>query len=557
MSVQSKKVLVGDILYSMIGMNSTSVKVRKPSGFVLSVHESLAQDERRVVNGLMDILIGVREVKYKTEEVYYTKEQTKKALMKGVEAEMEAFFHRVNKVRHLGREKEIEINELLFLFQEDIALFKTIRRLIREMERKEGVFLLQTVMDSEAFWRSSSILQCVLKPTNQALQLLVEGKETAGYFEERNTYGYDECFWTSCYKKKPVPEFLTDKIESLFLLGRLSKLRVHCGEAPVPLEEDVIVQKDQMLYFNEDVLREYYVQLLSSYRVYSMWKEQVAELESVLLLGADRYAAVFSELGERAFCVPTDKEISFVNYLLRRGSAFYSAMEEKMDTQNFSFMAESSFLLGSVEPCKISQLAFVQDSAPLHHMLQSIQKRKIGASAHGVSLLEGLNITFTPKKPLSLFFSTKSLLEVKIVFRLLYSLYAIEHVLCTYPSDWRIRHTVLVFVTNIRMYITEQVKKEMDALSCTADPTQYCAVVEKAFLGIMKASLLTTPALVQFYCKFLSLSFYYIGIEHRVCLTPEETKEILQKYKEMFREALPYVKSSFLYLVFESLAGTL
>lgn len=557
MDVLNRKVLLGDIFYSMIGMGSGWVKVRRNSGFLLSVHESLSQDERQVVHGLADILLGVREVKHKIEEAYYTKEYTKRALLKGLEAEVDAFARRVagTRAKVLRRDsgQGPEVGELLFLFQDDLVLFKAIRKLLRELDKLESIFLLQVVIDNEVFWKSGFILAAVLAPVNRVLRSLVEGKKTAEYFEERNTYGYEECFWSSCYKKKPLPEYLADKIDGLFLLGKLSKVRALCQEPLIPCPEDIIVQKEHVLYFNEHMLREYYVRLLSSYAVYSMWKDGVAEFAAVLLLGADRYSEMFKELGSRVFCTPTAKEISFINYLLRRGSLSYSAVEERIDSQSLSFMSDSSFLLNSLDQESLSPIGFVYDSTPLHHLLSSIQKTKIAPTSADVSLLQGLSAVFSPKKPLSLFFSTKTLLEVKIVFRLIYSLYAIEHVLCHYYSDWKIRHPVLAFVTGVRMHITEQMKKEIDGLGAVTDPTQYCAALENAFASIMRASLLTTPALVQFYCQFLSLSFSYIGIEHREHLAAAEVRDILAKYKQLFREALPYVKQPFLYLIFESL----
>jgi len=558
MECPNRRGLVSDILYFMVGMDCTSIKIRKGGqGFFLAVHESLSKDEKRIVNSLSEVLLGSREVRYKTEELYYTKEYTKHSLLKGIEKEMENFADRVCQIRKSFLNEKIEMEGLVFVFQKDIALFRSIRGILRELDRTEGVFLLQTILDSALPEESSGMVASVLRPVNRILKQIAEGETPSEYFEEKRTYDYGECFWTSCYRKKETPKYLAERLEEIFALGKVSKIRRECGEASAPLASDVLSQKGKTVVFNEFLLREHLSSVSLSGPVHAMWKEGVGELFSTLMIETCKYTELFKEMGEKIFRPPADREMSFVNYVLRKGCATFSPVDEKIAHQSFSFAADSAFLFAASDEESASQVSFVHNSASLSKTLDSIQDTKIKKGLPGTSFLQGLDVQFSLRQPLSSFFSTKAVSEMRIFYRIIYSLYAIEHVLCAYYSHWRIRQILLTFVTGMRMYMTEKIREEAERLQKIEEIPKIHPELEDSLANIMKASLLVAPPLVQFYSSFFSLSFYYLELAGKEAMREDEIEEVVEQYRALFKGARPYVKPFFLSMIFESLCEML
>lgn len=546
---QTEASLLNDLFYSLVGLDSNLVRVRKGAAVNVFFKSSISQDALQIVNTLLSIIAGIKECRYGIDEVYYSSGLIKKYLFKGIEDELEIFLNKVNNIRK--KREYIEMQSLPFLLQDEIEMFSRMSSMLTEVKETEGLFILETVMRSRI--ECSSIVEHTLIPVNRILVNLIEGKGTDGYFEERNTYDYAQSFWSSHYRIKNIPSYLKDKIKLITDLGKISKIRKTVEETEIAYTGDVISVKNNSIHLNETNISLYYEMVCDCPIVKSVWERGIADIFGWIGLDVSKYCELFKELGSRVFREPTRKDISLINYLMKRGRSGYSSFEEHVNSSCLSFLDDSTFLLENIEGDHSPPVAFVYNNIPLANTLMGICDTKGSARICSLSLLQGLDISISLKKPVSMFFSAKSIYELNILFRLIYSFYSIEYFLCSQYSHWRIRQILLGFVTGIRMFITEKIREEFQKLLEEKNVTMYHCALENALSNITKTSLLTNQFLIQFYSRVFAISFMYIEIPNRDKLTREEVDEIIASLKECFKSAMPYIKSPLLVLLFESL----
>ncbi|KAH9386738.1 uncharacterized protein NEMAJ01_1634 [Nematocida major] len=545
-----KDQLLSDLFFSLVGLECSSVRVRKGQAINVQFNSLIPKDDLQIVSALLSIIVGVRQCRYKIDEAYFSGGTIRKCLFKGIEEELDAFARKVDEVRRSAQ--GIDLRSLPFIFQGEIELFSGMINMLRETESVNELFLLDVVLRSRIVCLPA-VLHLV-PPMNRVLTCLVEGRKTDGYFEERHSYDYSECFWSNHYRVKEAPPCLAQAIGTLMDLGKISKIRRAVNEARIEYSGSVLSVRNGQAVVCEAEIGAYASALSDCPAVRAAWTEGVSELFAKIGLDVSKYSEMFKELGEKMFCVPSRKDMSFVNYIMRKGSPGYTPFEAHVDSPRLSFLEDSSFLLEKVEGVRASPVSFVYNEVSLPKALLGIYDTRTGKCVAGLSLLQGLDISFALKEPVSMFFSAKSVSELKILFRLIYSLYAVEHFSCAQYSHWRIKHILLSFVTGIRMCIAEKIDAEFQRVVGEKNIAEYTPALESALYSITKASLLTSPFLMQFYSRVFSIAFMYIEMTNREQLTREETDEIVASLKKCFRAALPYVKSPILLALFESLA---
>lgn len=541
--------LLNDLFYSLIGVDSNLVRVRKGATVDIFFKASISQDALQIINTLLSIIAGVKECRYAIDEVYYMPGVIKQYLFKGIEDELEVFLAKVCNIRK--KREFIDIQSLPFLLQDEIDMFSRISTMLKEIKDVGDLFLLEVAMKSRI--NCASITSHLMIPINTILTKLIEGKDTEGYFEERNTYDYSQSFWSSHYRIKNIPSYLKDHINLLTSLGKISKIRKTVGETEILYTGNVIYIHGNSIHLNEQNITAYQKMLCDCPILRDAWKSGITDIFGWIGLDVGKYCEMFKELGNRVFKEPTRKDISLINYLMKRGNPGYSSFEEHVNSPCLSFLDDSTFLLENIEEIQSPPVSFVYNDVTLVNTLIGICDAKGSTRINGLSLLQGLDISISLKEPISMFFSAKSVYELKILFRLIYSLYSVEYFLCSQYSHWRIRQILLGFVTGIRMFITEKIGQEFQKLAEEENILMYNHALENALSNITKASLLTSPFLIQFYSRVFSISFMYIEISERDKLTAEEIEEIILSLRECFRAAIPYVKSPLLILLFESL----
>ncbi|EIJ88896.1 gamma-tubulin complex component 2 [Nematocida parisii] len=556
---KGKEPLLADLLFAMAGVDCKAVRVRQSSGQEMGtfVNSSVPKNSIQIVRELLVIIAGIKKCRYHIENVYFEAGPIRKYLFKAIEEEIQYYLEKVDRVRQEVRNTAVHIEALPFIFQEEIETFTGLTEVLRDADSEGDLFLLGVVLKSRL--KSTRIISSLIAPMNRILVRLIQGEDTSGYFEERHTYDYAESFWSSHYRiKEAVPAYLAGCFNKLVELGKISKIRRVMGEPAIKYGAEVlsVCLDRRSSIINEQSLNAYFMRIIECPAVRQMWQESMAELFSRIGLDVSKYSELFQEIGERILKVPSKKDISLVNYLMRKGSAGYSSYEEHVDSPSLSFLDDCTFLLESVEGVRSSPVTFVYNEVSLEKTLLGIYDTRCSKSVAGLSLLQGLDITFSLKEPLSMFFSAKSVYELRIIFRLIYSLYAIEYFLCSQYSNWRIKQVLLSFVTGVRMVITEKIDTEFQTVINEEHIQNYTGSLESALSNIMKASLLTSPFLIQFYSKVFSIAFMYIELANREQLTVEEEKEILNSLRHCFRAAIPYVKSPLLILLFESLLCT-
>ncbi|OAG30164.1 gamma-tubulin complex component 2 [Nematocida displodere] len=547
--------LVSDLLLAMVGLDSKMVQVKKAGELEVVISNSVHKDDARIVWGLSDIVLGVWEIKYRIEEAYYTKDHVKQFLLKGIEDEIEAFTFRLNSLCRSFPKKEMTVESLPFMFQEEVVLFEKIRKIIRDTEGAKSLEVLQAVLNARLGAKYSRIMEAVASPINKLVKKVVAGESVPEHFKERSRYDYGQCFWSSHYAVKNIPEYLQGSIDQILSLGKISKILRNNGDFLIEIPDILTIENSQAVCSKKALGEASFMILGASEAIHAKWQESIKDIFSKLLLETDKYSELFQEMGDKMFYPPDDKDITFVNYILKRGTLSYTELEERIDSQNLSFLSESAFILDAVDKEKASAVSFLYNEAPLSKVLTAIQDTRMKKSLSPVSLLQGIDLLFSPKYPLSMFSSTKLVSEVKIVFRLLFSLYAIEYHLAHRPGNWRVRHLVLSFVTALRMYITERVREEVKTLLGVSGILEYHQALETALANIMKASLLTTPNLIEFYSDFLSTTFGYIELPNRERLPDEDIDMLLKNYRAGFKSIIPSIKSPFLSTFVETLAG--
>lgn len=549
MTCTRKGALLNDLFFSLVGLDCNSIQIRKSESIDIHFNPEISRDHLQIINTVLSIIVGIKKCKYSIEDAYFSSGTIRKYLFKGVEEEVEIFMEKINTLRR--DLKNIEIESLPFLLQEDIEMFNGLLKILKEIEGVSELFLLEAVLNTKI--NSLCILNNLVGSVNSVLICLIEGSPTNGYFEERHSYDYSECFWSSHYRIKDVPGYLQRSIKILTDLGKISKIRQTIDETQIKYTDSVILVEGNSIIINEASIIPYYKIVSDCPIVRKHWKEGITEVFGRIGLDVSKYAEIFKEFGPRMFKEPSKKDLCLLNYLMKKGSSGYSVFEEFVDSPSLSFLDDSTFLLESVEGVRTSPVSFVYSELSLSKTLLGIYDTKSTNKSAGLSLLQGLDISFSLKEPVSMFFSAKSLSELKILFRLIYSLYSVEYFLCSQYSNWRIRQILLGFVTGVRMFITEKMDYEFQKVINEEDITQHNRVLEEALSHITKASLLTNPFLIQFYSRLFFIAFSYIEITNREQLAPEDIDEIIHTLKKSFRTALPYVKSPFLILLFESL----
>lgn len=560
--------LIDDILYSMAGLDSTRICIRKGKKVEVSLHKSIRPDDVHIINNLLDILIGVREIRYCIEEMYYTKEHIKQCFLMGIEKELTSFFDRVCALRRVHIKGELSIEALPFFFQCDISLFKAIRSAHREIDRADSMSVLQIVLDSNilsaldaASQREevSPLLSLITNAINEILISLVEGKNIPEYFEVRKKYGYGECFWSSYFRVKTFPSFLQDRIEYFYTLAKLSKARKVSGEQNISFTGHILTAKHNTVEYNEENITKYAEELYKAPLLAGAWKETINEIFSALLLDVDRYSLLLSDLDEAVYLAPTKEVVMMTNYVLRIGKNTYSGIEGQIDSGNLSFLADTPFLEEFFANETTAQISYIHNPVSFSQTLTSIQEMRLGKNIYPISYLQGLSILFKPNNSMCLFFSARSISEIQLLFRLIFSFYAVEHFLCSKTGRSApttiLRHYLVCFTSAMRMYLTERIEIHRKTLLEEKDPTFYCSTLERVLSLMMKESLLTVPSLVHFYCSFFSNAFFYLELIGKDSLRREEIHKMLEEYKEMAASALPYIKSSAALVIFETLAG--
>ncbi|EHY66229.1 hypothetical protein NERG_00925 [Nematocida ausubeli] len=549
--------LLSDLLFALAGIDCKAIKIRQSNECEVDtfVNSSVSKNSLQIVRELLVIIAGIKKCRYYVETAYFSSGFIRKHLFQAVEEEIQVYLCKVDQIKRESDQAPVQIEALPFIFQKEIELFSALTEVLEESRKVGDLFLLDAVLRSRL--QSPRIICSLSAPMNRILVRLVEGLDTSGYFEERHTYDYAECFWSSHYRiREDIPQYLAGYILRLVELGRISKIRRSAGETEIHYTKNIlsVCLDRRSTIINEAELHAYYAQISECPSVKRCWKEGVSELFSRIGLDVSRYAELFQEMGSRMICTPGKKDISLVNYLMRKGSAGYSAYEEHVDSPSMSFLGDCTFLLDNIEGVRASPVTFVHNEVSLAKTLLEINDARRMRNIEDLSLLQGLDITLSLKEPLSMFFSAKTISEIRIVFRLVYSLYAVEYFLCSQYSEWRIKQILLSFVTGVRMFITEKIDSEFQSVINEENVSQYTESLESAMSNIMKASLLTSPFLIQFYSKVFSIAFMYIELPHREQLTTEEENEILVSLKACFKAAIPYVKSPLLILLFESLA---
>ncbi|KAI5185136.1 gamma-tubulin complex component 2 [Nematocida homosporus] len=547
--MQRNSGLVEELLYSMLGLDGGCIQIRKGEGIEVALRNDLGRDEVRIIHTLMDILVGVKEIKYRIEEEYYNKSYTKQCLLKGMEMEIEGFFRRVGVVRQGYLRGEVVMESLPFIFQEEARIFKILRNLMGRLDGIESVFVLAMLLDSHLPWECAGIVSAVVRPINRILVGVASGNRPLEYFEERSRYDYSDCFWSGHYKKKELPTYLRERGELILEMGKLARIRKAAGDATVELVGDILVQNKLNIGFNDSLLREYLAKLYDAPEVKSGWIREIREIFAKVLIDGCKFSELFAELGDKVFAQPDERIVALTNHILKT-----SRLDEKTEiSRGYSFINETCNRLENPEANEHPNIYYELANNSLSTTLTSIMETKTKRTLYRPSLLQGLDLIFNPRTVLSFFFSTKAISEVKILFRLLYSFYAIEYTLSHYYSDWRLRQILLVFTTSMRMYITERAQKEVKSLLVCPTISNYHTALGTAMASIMQDSLLTNPKLLRFYSTFLSLSFFYIELPQKEHLSEGDVLDLLSQFQNLFQTALPHIKSPYLYTLFHSL----
>ncbi|KAI5172640.1 hypothetical protein NEFER03_1696 [Nematocida sp. LUAm3] len=537
----SRTAIVEDLLYALIGVECRSIAITREKEIEISVHPSMQEDIKDIINRIKEIPIGIREIKYKIEEMYYTREYIKHALLKGIEEEIYCFFLKVQKVQKAYKDEDsIRVEDFPFIFQEDILVFSYIRIVLEHLDETEPLYILQSILEKYPFLIDTKATKEVLCALNETLSLLIQGDTPEDLFKVRKDFGYDKCFWSGYLRDRPIPQYLKGREEMLYTAGKVSKIRETCGDTKIPFIGDILVKNQSIVFFNEEVFHQYISSLLDAPETTKKWKKNIATLFSYVILDVYKYNEIFQTLEENIFLPASEKDLAVAKSVMNSSSNFFL----------LSFFSKASLEDALHEKPSIT---FKCNNFSLSKTLSNIQETRVGASLVPPSFLQALDLSFSLKAPLSFFFSLKSLSEIGIIFRFLYSLYGIEYVLSKTPEKRRINHFLLIFVTALRMHITEKVIEESVLLIENEKVETWYVSVEKALTNILGHFLLTNPYLVSFYSRFFSLSFFYLDLQEKDMLSKDETEHIIKQFKELFKEALPHVKSSSLYMLFESL----
>ncbi|KAI5181217.1 hypothetical protein NEOKW01_1436 [Nematocida sp. AWRm80] len=541
-----KRNLSEDIFYGMIGMNSKSIIIKKKEEFNLLINRDINKDGIGIINTLVDILIGIKECRYRIEEIYYEQEYLRQCLFMGIEKEIEQYIKRVSDLRDQAA-TGIELESLPFLLQKEIALFRMLREIIRSVERVPPLEILQVLLENRVPLEHSVMAHSVVQPINKILKDLVMGKKNPKYFDERTAFDYQDCFWSSVYKIKAIPRYLSDSIDLLCMIGKVSKIKKICKEEVPEIPGNILEVSEDKILINKTLLLMHCNTIIDSPQILFMWQTGIKEIYN-RIIEIDGFAEVFSELGERILKAPIERDILLVNYTLKKTTGAIVGPTMEIDS-SFS-CATTPFIISELDNLPYS---FEYNNVSLASVLRNINDKKSNRKTEGLSLLQGIDISFTLSVPVSLFFSTKSISEMQLIFRMIYSLYSIEYYLCRISGNWRLKHFLLTLVTDTRMYMVERLKVSMNTLLEVPNITKIHSTLEESLSDTMKTFLLTTPKMLQCYSKIFTLIYEYIELSNRETLTKEEINAILTEIKDSLKETIPTLKPSFLLSSFESL----
>lgn len=584
-----KQILARDLIYVLSGVDSDYIQVMGGDCPLLMVDPSAHEDHAAIVHKMGDLALGVREMQRFIVQAFYSNEALRQALAKCLEEYLDDFFHRLLPVRRSFRSSEITLDSLCFIMEEDLYLFRELRVVLGDVEGACGgglleLFIGRAARNTGARQIYSRLLRECLKPFNQMLSLFLEGKpvderEFIAYetpASGREPYGFNECYWNKVFTKVPenTPRVLAEHVDKIITCAKCIKLLNFEGRARYSVSVPaLLLQSDWLVHFDAATFDRICGEVTAL--VVDMVRPALAHALGVIrktfLFGEfDRFAELFSELGPKLFRAPSQELVSAANYILKKSNEASAASFElkALENQSFSALAiadVSAFELTAEEAQQVKkpdeELAYVFNPVPFTRMLLRIHHpTKSDALGAAPSFLQGLDVLFAPSPPFSLFFTPKSLAGYRIVFRFLYSLYALEHHFGRMRSAGadahrKIKYLVLVFVSGMRMFLCEHVIRmewrKLEDMGLEIDA--YVERLEECLRRILKGSLLTDIECIHAYDAFFRTSFEYIESPNRDMMTSEEACALYARCQGALRSLHGHLSHPYLASFVESL----
>lgn len=574
--VVEEDVVGRDIMYLFCGVDSETIEVRETGGEAeVVVDRRASKDSRRVVEMVEDIVLGVREVQRFLSDALYTKERMRQSMgHKALQAFLKVFFGRVHVVWKRGG----EVSSLPQVFESEVYAFREVRRMLRDVEGLSGGGLVDYFV--EVVGRrgggtplSLALLGSVLRPFNVFLSLFLEGKDVAdasGEFfarcslpETEEGYGFDDCYWSMIYTLVPgnVPSILLPYAKSIVVAAKCVHLLKMAGSGSTEYSETVpallVAEGNRKVYFDAEAFSGIYRGAMEKTMevVRGSFAESLALIKKVFLFGEfRRYAELFGSLGFASLRCPDEDVTLALNSILNRDGED-DILECYGDDQSYADVTISEVSAFDIfaedvpeaKHLREGEVLYTLSSATFTQMLLKIHNVEAPASSLALSLLKGLDVLYKPKAPFSLFFTPKSLAGYRIIFRFIYSLYAVEYFASRTPQQNRIRYVITLFTSGLRMYIMERViNREWEVLqgSLTENVDQNIALQEEYLRKILRGSLLTDVELIRIYDLFFTLTFRYLEVEEKNSLPGEYLDELWDRYQEVFRRLYRHLLST-------------
>jgi Gamma tubulin complex component N-terminal len=574
-----RHILARDLINVLAGVDSSSVRVCGMEEPRVAVDPLAADEDASIVYRMADIILGVRETEGFCVKEFYGRDGIKQGVSRALDLHMQGFFEKVISMRRAFVGGELSLDSLCFVLEEDLYLFREIRSVLQEAEKSGGGRLLallirraEIALGNRKLY-GSIVCEC-LKAFNGALSSFLEGKKVEldmfivreRELGENETYGFDESYWSKIFEKveENIPDVLAPHAERIITAAKAMRLISLDGSSEHSRRIPPLLHREGWsVSFDSGSFDALYSEIMGV--AVSLIKPGMeASLKIIrgtfLFESLSRFTALFEEMGERLFKSPDEKMLESVNHIMKHSdetrmlSAEIDSLESSILGQRYGSLSiadASAFDL----PSEIKQgrcrgeEEYIFTPVPFASVVMNIHNADLSLSGanRSLSLLQGMDVLFAPNPPFSLFFTPKSLAGYRMVFRLLYSLYALEYFFGRVSANRRVRQMILVFASGMRMFVSESVvKSEWIEFSKVTEIDEYIGKLEESLRQTLQGALLTNRECIEAYDKFFRISFSYLETERRDMMSGAEIDALVSEYQKTFRTLHAHLNNPFL-----------
>lgn len=486
MTEERHSIMLENLLYLLCGLDTAYIRIGiKDKRYALFTEPGYPP---QLVLPFESLAVNVRILNKFIMKSQYCLDAVRRIVSDCFESRMGRYLKRIAGGR--GRIKNIET--LMISVREDAEEFAEMREIVDGMVGMEGVEIVNFLRDRKGrtvhfAQLYSEIMDVCERRVREDVRLWVtEGRMTGRGFmvvENEGAEGFDESAWTHRYAiaEQNVPYFLAQDKDSVYGCGRTINIgRRILGNnmlCELAREYDGPGLPALNSYLNTQLM-----ELLRS----DLEKELSMMYKYVLLDEVSFYLDMFEELGGEIF-VPTERTVVKMNAI--RGSR---------TTEGFSLR---------ISPVSLNEYVL----KILSVQTQTSYKKRL-------SVLESLTVDYRPPL-LCNFVSSKTLSELEIIFRFLFTLAGLSYHMGRF-REFRFARAAVAVVDRLRF-----------AFHCRVRPIEVKHDMDHVISNLLSSTkrwlrdfLLTSERIYCVVASLFDLCFEFLNIEHKSMLKHEEIR---------------------------------